>query len=81
MSYAVSNAVESPERGISCIEHENRSRMTRIVFLPSDSGRSVIKSRAKCDHGKRGVGSGMSLSAERVHGADGCLSTYEATSI
>lgn len=37
---------------------ENRSMTTSSVVLPSDSGRSVGKSMAMCDHSLIGVGKG-----------------------
>ncbi len=35
---------------------ENRSTMVRMVVLPWELGRSMMKSMATCDHGCRGVG-------------------------
>ncbi len=37
---------------------ENRSTMVRMVVLPWELGRSMMKSMATCDQGRRGVGKG-----------------------
>ncbi len=42
---------------------EKRSTMVRIVVLPWELGRSVMKSMAICDQGRRGVGKGCSRPA------------------
>lgn len=49
-------------------DFERRSKITRIVVFPCDSGKSVMKSRAKWDHGHAGIGKGISLPAGRVRG-------------
>ncbi len=48
---------------------ENRSAMVSMVVLPCELGRSVMKSMAIWDQGRRGVGSGFS----RVAGRFGCV--------
>ncbi len=47
---------------------ENRSMMTRTHVLPSEAGRSVMKSTSRCDQGWLGMGSGRSLPDGKWHG-------------
>ncbi len=47
---------------------ENLSTMTRIHVLPSEGGRSVMKSTPRCDQGRFGTGSGRSLPDGRWRG-------------
>ncbi len=54
-------AVGSPLRGRRRQDLENRSTITSILVLPSDGGRSVMKSTPRCDQGRLGTGSGRSL--------------------
>lgn len=48
----------SPVRATRCTALENLSTLVRMVVFSSDSSRSVIKSMAMCNPGRRGVGSG-----------------------
>ena len=45
---------------------ENLSITVKIVVKPWDSGKSVMKSTAICDHGLLGMGKGMSLPAGNI---------------
>lgn len=55
-------------RGIKYMAFEYRSTIVTMVFMPSETGRSVIKSTAMCDQGRCGMGSGLSLPAWKVRG-------------
>ncbi len=46
---------------------ENRSMKTRTHVLPSEAGRSVMKSTSRCDQGWLGTG-GRSLPDGKWHG-------------
>ena len=61
-------ALGRDENGINLTLREKRSIMGRIVVKPSEGGRSVTKSKAKCDHGRAGTGNCMSLPAGNVLG-------------
>lgn len=50
---------------------EHLSTITIIVFIPSEVGRSVMKSSEMCDQGRLGVRSGISLPAGK------CLGTLD----
>ncbi len=65
---AVSMAVGRPLRGRSRQDFENRSTITSMHVLPPESGRSVIKSTPRCDHGRLGTGNGRSLPAGKWRG-------------
>ncbi len=65
---AVSMAVGRPLRGRRRQLLENLSIMTRIHVLPSEGGRSVMKSTPRCDQGRFGTGSGRSLPDGRWRG-------------
>ncbi len=52
-------------RGMRRQNFEKRSMMTRMQVLPSEAGRSVMKSTPRCDHGRLGMGNGRSLPAGR----------------
>ncbi len=61
-------AVGRPLRGRRRQLFENLSTMTRIHVLPSEGGRSVMKSTPRCDQGRFGTGSGRSLPDGRWRG-------------
>ncbi len=65
---AVSMAVGRPLRGRRRQLFENLSTMTRIHVLPSEGGRSVMKSTPRCDQGRFGTGRGRSLPDGRWRG-------------
>ncbi len=44
---------------------EKRSMMNKIHVLPSETGKSMMKSTPRCDQGRLGVGNGKSLPAGR----------------
>ncbi len=65
---AVIIAVGRPPRGRSRQDLENRSTITSMHVLPSESGRSVMKSTPRCDHGRLGTGNRRSLPAGKWRG-------------
>lgn len=67
-SSAVAKADGMAGSGLRRRNFEKRSMITSIVVFPCDSGKSVMKSRAKWDHGHTGIGRGTSLPAGRVRG-------------
>ncbi len=60
--------VGRPLRGRSRQDLENRSKITSMHVLPSESGRSLMKSTPRCDHGWLGMGNGRSLPAGKWRG-------------
>ncbi len=60
--------VGRPLRGRSRQDLENRSKITSMHVLPSESGRSLMKSTPRCDHGRLGMGNGRSLPAGKWRG-------------
>ncbi len=60
---AVIVAVGRPLMESSRQDFENRSTITSMHVLPSKSGRSVMKSTPRCDHGRLGMGNGRSFPA------------------
>ncbi len=65
---AVIIAVGRPLRGRSRQDLENRSSIISMHVLPSESGRLVMKSTPRCDHGWLGTGNGRSLPAGKWRG-------------
>ncbi len=65
---AVIITVGRPLRGRSRQDLENRSTITSMHVLPSESGRSVMKSTPRCDHGWLWMGNGRSLPAGKWRG-------------
>lgn len=59
-SWVVSNAEESLGRIIKWAALENLTIIFRITELPSENGNLMTKSKAMCDQGCPGVGSGYS---------------------
>ncbi len=55
-------------RGRNQHDLENLSTITNMQILPSEAGRSVMKSTPRCDHGRLGTGSGRSLPAGNCRG-------------
>ncbi len=65
---AVIMAVGRPLMESSRQDFENRSTITSMHVLPSESGRSVMKSTPRCDHGRLGMGNGRSFPAGKWQG-------------
>ncbi len=59
ISCAVSWADGNLGSGIKWAALENRSTTVKTTVFPADGGRPVTKSRAMCDHGREGMGSGL----------------------
>ena len=57
---AVSFEDGSLGNAMKCAAFDKRSIAVRIVVLPLDVGRPVVKSRAMCDQGRLGIGRGCS---------------------
>lgn len=64
-NYAVSKAEGRLVRAVSLMACENRAILTSIMVCPSDSGRSLRKYNAMCEH-LCGVGNGNNFPAVRV---------------
>lgn len=77
MSSAVSKVVSILDSGIKQRDLENKSIITRITVFPWEAGRLAMKSRARCDHGCCGVGSGINFSMGRVHVTLDCAHTVQ----
>lgn len=52
---------KSPERKQTTGFGKIDQQITRMHVLPSEAGRSVMKSTPRCDHGRLGMGRGKSL--------------------
>ncbi len=59
ISCAVSLADGNLGSGIKWAALENRSTTVKTTVFPADGGRPVTKSRAMCDYGREGMGSGL----------------------
>lgn len=54
--------------GIKRKDFENRSRTTSIAEFPCNFGKSVMKLRARWDHGRSGMGKGPNFPAGSARG-------------